>query len=143
MSGGTSKRFVLPHSYCAIATGCHGPTPQCEDTSYFASFRRSLSFTMTKTFPKPPSRKSEKRRARRARNAHIATVRREVALRDRRCRRCGEYFGIGEFTPEMHEIQSRAALKGRPVEDIFNLDNCVMLHRKCHREITEHKAVCP
>ena len=75
--------------------------------------------------PKPISRKAEKAALKRKRQAHIARVR------------------LSEYTPEMHEIQSRAALRGRPVEDIFNLDNCVMLHRKCHRDITEHKAVLP
>ena len=81
-------------------------------------------------YPKPISRKAEKAALKRKRQAHIARVRLSVSIRDRRCRLCGDVFGVGEYTPEMHEIQSRAALRGRPGAAIFNLDICV--------ESTEH-----
>ena len=90
-------------------------------------------------FPKPPSRKSEKRAARQVRRTQIALIRRKVGQRDRRCRVCGEGFGYGELTPEMHELTSRARLRGRPPEEIFNMTNCVMIHRRCHREVTERR----
>ena len=59
-------------------------------------------------FPKPASRKQEKAAKKARRKAHIAKIRRQVSMRDRRCRICGELFGVGELTPEMHELQSRA-----------------------------------
>jgi 5-methylcytosine-specific restriction endonuclease McrA len=90
-------------------------------------------------FPKPTSRKREKAAKKARRKAHIAKIRRQVSMRDRRCRICGELFGVGELTPEMHELQSRAQLRGRPIEEIFSLENCVMLHRKCHRHVTEKR----
>jgi 5-methylcytosine-specific restriction endonuclease McrA len=90
-------------------------------------------------FPKPVSRKQDKAAKKARRKAHLATIRRQVSMRDRRCRACGELFGVGELTPEMHELQSRAQLRGRPIEELFSLKNCVMLHRKCHRDVTEHR----
>jgi 5-methylcytosine-specific restriction endonuclease McrA len=90
-------------------------------------------------FPKPEPRKKEKAAQKARRKAHIAKIRLQVSIRDRRCRVCGEIFGTGEQTPEMHELKSRAQLRGRPIEEIFSLENCVMLHRKCHRDVTEKR----
>jgi 5-methylcytosine-specific restriction endonuclease McrA len=90
-------------------------------------------------FPKPASRKEEKSAQKVRRKAHITKIRLLVSMRDRRCRVCGEIFGTGEQTAEMHELKSRAQLRGRPIEEIFSLENCVMLHRKCHRDVTEKR----
>jgi 5-methylcytosine-specific restriction endonuclease McrA len=90
-------------------------------------------------FPKPVSRKEEKAAQKTRRKAHITKTRLMVSMRDRRCRVCGEIFGTGEQTPEMHELKSRAQLRGRPIEELFSLENCVMLHRKCHRDVTENR----
>jgi hypothetical protein len=38
-----------------------------------------------------------------------------------------------------HEVLSRAMMRGRPPEDVFNLVNCIRLCAACHQKITEHK----
>ncbi len=87
-------------------------------------------------FPKPPSRKSEKRAQKAHRASVIASVRREVMRRDRyQCRCCAKCF----TTLEMHEIVSRAQLRGKEPEEIFNTANCIALCRACHRAITERR----
>ena len=87
-------------------------------------------------FPKPKSRKSEKRREKAHRNAVIAAVRADVVRRDPRCRCCGDFlFNHGE----MHELRSRAQLRGKLPEEIFNTANCVMLCHACHVEVTDHR----
>jgi 5-methylcytosine-specific restriction endonuclease McrA len=87
-------------------------------------------------FPKPKSRKSEKRREKAHRNAVIAAVRSDVVRRDPRCRCCGDFlFNHGE----MHELRSRAQLRGKLPEEIFNTANCVMLCHACHVEVTDHR----
>ena len=40
---------------------------------------------------------------------------------------------------EMHEMRSRAQLRGRPPEDIFNTANALALCSECHRRVTERK----
>ena len=40
---------------------------------------------------------------------------------------------------EMHELKSRAQLRGRPPEEIFNTANAVALCSECHRRVTERK----
>ena len=90
-------------------------------------------------FPKPPPRKKERLAKRRYRSEVIAAVRRQIALRDTTCRVCGKAFGVGEQTPEMHEISSRSMLRGKLPNEIFNTANCVLLHRVCHRAITERR----
>lgn len=87
-------------------------------------------------FPKPKPRKSEKRREKAHRNAVIAAVRADVVRRDPRCRGCGDFlFNHGE----MHELRSRAQLRGKLPEEIFNTANCVMLCHACHVEVTDHR----
>jgi len=87
-------------------------------------------------FPKPKPRKSEKRREKAHRNAVIAAVRADVVRRDPRCRCCGDFlFNHGE----MHELRSRAQLRGKLPEEIFNTANCVMLCHACHVEVTDHR----
>ena len=39
----------------------------------------------------------------------------------------------------MHELRSRAQLRGKPPEEIFNTANCVMLCHDCHVEVTDHR----
>lgn len=90
-------------------------------------------------FPKPQSRASARRAKARHKASVIASVRRQIAQRDTTCRVCGKAFGWGEQTPEMHELTSRAALRGKPPEEIFTPENCVLLHRSCHRDVTEHR----
>ena len=38
----------------------------------------------------------------------------------------------------MHEIRSRAQLRGKAPEEIFNSRNCVMLCHRCHVAVTAH-----
>jgi hypothetical protein len=58
-----------------------------------------------------------------------------VFLRDRGCRRCS--CG-GHDHDHCHEVLSRAQLRGRPPEEIFNLHNCLRLCARCHEMITRH-----
>jgi hypothetical protein len=39
----------------------------------------------------------------------------------------------------MHEIRSRAQLRGKAPEEIFNTHNCAMLCHRCHVEVTAHR----
>jgi hypothetical protein len=39
----------------------------------------------------------------------------------------------------MHELRSRAQLRGKLPEEIFNTANCVMLCHACHVEVTDHR----
>jgi 5-methylcytosine-specific restriction endonuclease McrA len=87
-------------------------------------------------FPKPKPRKSEKRREKAHRNAVIAAVRADVVRRDPLCRGCGD---ILLKSGEMHELRSRAQLRGKLPEEIFNTANCVMLCHACHVEVTDHR----
>jgi 5-methylcytosine-specific restriction endonuclease McrA len=93
------------------------------------------------TFPKPPSRKHERHRVRRHRARVIAEIRSRVVERDTTCRVCGRAFGWGEQTPEMHELVSRASQRGKAPEEVFTLTNCVLLHRQCHRAVTERQII--
>lgn len=69
----------------------------------------------------------------------IRETRADIVIRDRRCRVCGGAFGWGEATAEMHELVPRSRLRGRPPEEIFTRENCVLLHRRCHRDVTAHR----
>ena len=91
---------------------------------------------MSLMFPKPPRLRTERTQKKRKKYEIIAAVRKLVCKRDRRCRVCGGAFGVGENRPEMHEIQSRAELRGRPPEVIFSTVNCVLLHSRCHKGVT-------
>ena len=87
-------------------------------------------------FAKPEPRKAQKAREKRDRNAHIASVRRDVMLRDTRCRVCHQKPVTGL---EMHEIVPRSQLRGKQPHEIFNTVNCIALCRDCHREVTENR----
>lgn len=93
-------------------------------------------------FAKPPLRPKRKRqfiRHRRLRdvarhNAVVAAVRAEVFVLDTVCAVCG---GRTLMLDQMHEVRSRSQTRGRPPEERFNRQNCVRLHRDCHRQVTE------
>ena len=60
-----------------------------------------------------------------------------VFLRDwRGCRCCNARPLVSDHC---HEHESRAMLRGRQPEEIFNLWNCIRLCAACHRRITEHE----
>lgn len=94
---------------------------------------RGASAAKSLKFAKPPKRATEKAKRDKARAAHILAIRRQVFARDAGCRICG---GPGD---EMHEIVSRAKTRGLPNEQRWNLENCVRLCARCHREVTEHR----
>lgn len=48
--------------------------------------------------------------------------------------------GLAGVLDEMHEIDSRAKLRGCAPERIFNTRNCIRLCSEQHRYLTEHKA---
>ena len=91
--------------------------------------------------PKPEKRASQRKRQRETRSAVISEVRAIVVKRDKACRVCRKLLqnAAGDPFGEMHELQSRAKLRGKPPREIFNTQNCVMLCHLCHVKITENK----
>jgi 5-methylcytosine-specific restriction endonuclease McrA len=87
--------------------------------------------------PKPRSLRLERAAKKTHRKNVIRRVREYVLQRDLRCRHCGGTEG----RLEMHELRSRARLRGKPPEAIFTSANCVMLCTECHRAVTEHRLV--
>ena len=87
--------------------------------------------------PKPKSQRLERAAKKAHRKRVIRRIREEVRQRDLRCRRCSGTEG----RLEMHELQSRARLRGKPPEEIFNRRNCLMLCSACHRAVTEHRLI--
>jgi 5-methylcytosine-specific restriction endonuclease McrA len=83
--------------------------------------------------PTGPSADERKAAERAARAALIARVRAEVFRRDTHCRVCGK---PGSRVDQMHEIRSRALLRGRPDEEIFCTANCLRVDRRCHARLT-------
>jgi len=83
--------------------------------------------------PTGPSAAARKADERDCRNELIAAVREKVFLRDKSCRCCD---GAGSRYDQMHEIRSRAQLRGRPDAEIFCLANCVRVCPRCHRKLT-------
>lgn len=39
----------------------------------------------------------------------------------------------------MHEMASRAQLRGKPPEEVFTTRNCLRLCRDCHHDVTQHR----
>jgi 5-methylcytosine-specific restriction endonuclease McrA len=83
--------------------------------------------------PTGPTRAEQKHAARQHEADVIAATRRAVFLRDKGCRCC---HSDGRRIDEMHEIQSRAKLRGRPPEEIFTKQNCLRLCKACHASVT-------
>lgn len=81
-----------------------------------------------------PTREERKGEKKAVKSHVIAQVRARVFELDRACI-CGKCKPSDKFD-EMHEVVSRAQLRGRPPEDIFNVRNCVRLSRKCHLLVT-------
>ena len=86
-------------------------------------------------FPKPRPQRLVRQDKRKHRRDVIRGARAQVMQRDRRCRVCGE----AAVRLEMHELKSRAQLRGRPPEEIFNTANALALCSECHRRVTERK----
>jgi hypothetical protein len=80
----------------------------------------------------PRTIKATKRAKRATRRAVIAATRAKVWLRDGACR----YSRNASETDEMHEVVSRAKLRGRPPDEIFNTRNCLRLARAVHERVT-------
>ena len=89
--------------------------------------------------PKPRPQRLVRKDKKAHRTAVIGAVRDVVCRRDPRCRVCDQLPGAVRL--EMHEITSRAQLRGKAPEDIFSTSNCVMLCSTCHREVTAHRIV--
>ena len=91
--------------------------------------------------PKPTPRKVDRQRKRRAENAWVATVREQVAVRDRGCRACR---GMGAepdtaLPLQMHELVYRSRTRGRPMTERVNTRVSVMLCARCHRDLHAKK----
>ena len=90
--------------------------------------------------PKPEPRRKAKARAKRGRAAWIADIRRQVWQRSRGfCEWCPTWLGV--HSGHLHEKVFRSRLRGRPVEEIVNLENCVRLCPDCHSEAHGLKVV--
>ena len=89
--------------------------------------------------PKPRPQRLVRQDKKAHRKTVIRAVRDTVRRRDPRCRVCDQMPVTGRL--EMHEITSRAQLRGKAPEDIFSTSNCVMLCSTCHREVTAHQIV--
>lgn len=83
--------------------------------------------------PSTPTRAEIKDSKKTDKNALIAAVREEVFELDPKCI-CGKCKP--SKTDQMHEIESRAKLRNRPLKEIFNVQNCVRMSRKCHSLVT-------
>lgn len=83
-----------------------------------------------------PSRKAIKRKEDREEAAWIVAMRLLVFARDRVCRCCG---GRAEA---MHEIKTRAMMRGMCFRLIFTLSNCLMLCELCHRRVHKRAVTC-
>lgn len=70
------------------------------------------------------------RKKRQARNAIIAVTRPKVFTRDPCCRRCKR---PGRPDDHMHEVLSRAQLRGRPSAEVFSTTNTLRLCKLCHQ----------
>jgi len=101
-----------------------------------ASAQRGLRYKQTAPFSVGPSTDEIKESRHAARVAVIGLNRTAVFDRDRMCRRCG---APGRPDDHCHETRSRAMLRGRPPEEIFNLVNCMRLCPPCHERITRHE----
>jgi 5-methylcytosine-specific restriction endonuclease McrA len=88
-------------------------------------------------FPKPRPQRLVRKDRKAHRKAVIRSVRDTVRQRDPRCRVCDQMPVTGRL--EMHEIKSRAQMRGKSPEDTFNTQNCLMCCTACHREVTEHR----
>jgi 5-methylcytosine-specific restriction endonuclease McrA len=93
--------------------------------------------------PKPRSQRLERAAKKAHKKRIIRQVREVVRQRDPRCRHCRALPRVGgiEGRLEMHELKSRARLRGKPPEEIFNRRNCLMLCSACHRAVTEHRLI--
>ena len=87
--------------------------------------------------PKPRPRHLVKKDQKAHRKAVIRAVRDVVRQRDLTCRVCGNVPAQGRL--EMHEIRSRAQLRGKAPEIIFSTTNCLMLCSAHHRDVTERR----
>ena len=103
--------------------------------------RQSLSqpVNLMTMFPKPRPQRLVRKDKKAHRKAVIGAVRDTVRQRDPRCRVCDQMPVTGRL--EMHEIKSRARLRGHDPEEIFCTENCLMLCSTCHREVTAHRIV--
>jgi len=98
---------------------------------------KTAASSPTLALPKgePGFRKQERERI--ERTALIASVHDAVWARDNGgCRVGGCTWHPDD---EMHEIRSRAQLRGRPDAEVFNTANCIRLCREHHRDVTEHR----
>lgn len=96
---------------------------------------RSASAAPGLALPKGRTARALRADKRVAANVWKAWVRRLVFATHRGCQLCHR----GDGVHEMHEVVSRARLRGRALAAIFNLWNCSRLCRECHREVTERR----
>jgi hypothetical protein len=83
-------------------------------------------------FPKPQTQSARRRVKRKGRNDLIAAVRSAVMNRDCHCRVCHERGSL-----HMHEVVFRS--KGLPLDQTFNLMNCLALCAECHQKVHARK----
>jgi 5-methylcytosine-specific restriction endonuclease McrA len=92
--------------------------------------RRTPLRRSTKPIARSRLQSSPRTRKKRQTRAAVITANRVVIFdRDACCRRCG---AAGRDDDHCHEVKSRADLRGRPPEDIFNRQNCLRLCERCH-----------
>jgi hypothetical protein len=84
-----------------------------------------------KTGPTVDHLRREKRATRAAVIKHTRIL---VWMRDAACR----HTHVASPDDEMHEVISRAKLRGRPPMEIFNTWNCLRVSHETHRQLTEH-----
>jgi hypothetical protein len=109
-----------------------------------ATKRRNASNYAGLELAKGPTRAEEKRRAHAHKVEVIATARAAVWVRSRDyCEVCSDTEAETarkwhKAVHEMHEVKSRAQMRGRPVEEIFCLENCIRVCGFCHDLLTRN-----